>query len=73
MIVVVIIFKDEGKVLVGLDIIFRGFVYVRELEDLMDGVKDIIKNVLNECEEKNIKEWVYLKNNIKENLKEYLY
>ena len=73
MIVVVTISKEEGKVLAGPDIISRGFVYVRESEDLMDGAKDIIKSVLNECEEKNIKEWAYLKNNIKENLKEYLY
>lgn len=73
MIVVVTISKEDGKVLAGPDIISRGFVYVRESEDLMDGAKTVIKEVLNECEEKNIKEWAYLKNNIKENLKEYLY
>lgn len=73
MIVVVTISKEDGKVLAGPDIISRGFVYVRESEDLMDGAKNIIKDVLFECEEKNIKEWAYLKNNIKENLKEYLY
>lgn len=73
MIVVVTISKEDGKVLAGPDIISRGFVYVRESEDLMDGAKNVIKNVLTECEEKNIKEWAYLKNNIKENLKEYLY
>jgi ribonuclease J len=73
MIVVVTISKDEGKVLAGPDIISRGFVYVRESEDLIGGAKDVIKNVLLECEEKNIKEWAYLKNNIKENLKDYLY
>ena len=73
MIVVVTISKEDGKVLAGPDIISRGFVYVRESEDLMDGAKNVIKDVLNECEEKNIKEWAYLKNNIKENLKEYLY
>ena len=73
MIVVVTISKEEGKVLAGPDIISRGFVYVRESEDLMDGAKNVIKEVLTECEEKNIKEWAYLKNNIKENLKEYLY
>ena len=73
MIVVVTISKEDGKVLAGPDIISRGFVYVRESEDLMDGAKNVIKDVLNECEEKNIKEWSYLKNNIKENLKEYLY
>ena len=72
MIVVVTISKEDGKVLAGPDIISRGFVYVRESEDLMDGAKTVIKDVLNECEEKNIKEWAYLKNNIKENLKEYL-
>lgn len=73
MIVVVTISKEDGKVLAGPDIISRGFVYVRESEDLMDGAKGIIKQVLRECEEKNIKEWAYLKNNIKENLKEHLY
>ena len=73
MIVVVTISKDDGKVLAGPDIISRGFVYVRESEDLMDGAKNLIKDVLVECEENNIKEWAYLKNNIKENLKEYLY
>ena len=73
MIVVVTISKEDGRVLAGPDIISRGFVYVRESEDLMDGAKNVIKDVLVECEENNIKEWAYLKNNIKENLKEYLY
>lgn len=73
MIVVVTISKEDGKVLAGPDIISRGFVYVRESEDLMDGAKNVIKDVLNQCEENNIKEWAYLKNNIKDNLKDYLY
>ena len=45
MIVVVTISKEDGKVLAGPDIISRGFVYVRESEDLMDGAKTVIKNV----------------------------
>ena len=73
MIVVVTISKEDGRVLAGPDIISRGFVYVRESEDLMDGAKNVIKDVLKDCEDRNIKEWAYLKNNIKENLKEYLY
>ena len=40
MIVVVTISKEDGKVLAGPDIISRGFVYVRESEDLMDGAKN---------------------------------
>ena len=55
MIVVVTISKEDGKVLAGPDIISRGFVYVRESEDLMDGAKTVIKDVLNECEEKKYK------------------
>ncbi|MBP3905593.1 MAG: ribonuclease J [Peptostreptococcaceae bacterium] len=73
MIVVVTISKEDGKVLAGPDIISRGFVYVRESEDLMDGAKKVIKDVLVSCEESHIKEWAYLKNNIKDNLKDYLY
>ena len=73
MIVVVTISKEDGRVLAGPDIISRGFVYVRESEDLMDGAKNVIKDVLRDCEDRNIKEWAYLKNNIRESLKEYLY
>ena len=73
MIVVVTISKEDGRVLAGPDIISRGFVYVRESEDLMYGAKNVIKDVLRDCEDRNIKEWAYLKNNIKESLKEYLY
>ena len=55
MIVVVTISKEDGKVLAGPDIISRGFVYVRESEDLMDGAKKVIKDVLVSCEESHIK------------------
>ena len=34
---------------------------------------ELVGRITREIEEKNIKEWAYLKNNIKENLKEYLY
>ena len=39
----------------------------------MDGAKAIINNVFEQCESKNIKEWAYIKNTIKEELKDYLY
>ena len=73
MIVVVTISKEEGRVLAGPDVISRGFVYVRESEGLMDGAKIVLKDVLDECEKKGIKEWAYLKNSIKDNLRDYLY
>lgn len=71
--VVVTISKETGGVIAGPDIISRGFVYVRESEDLMDEAKDIVKDVLSKCEEKQITDWATMKNNIKEALRGYLY
>lgn len=73
MVVVVSMSKDTGKVVSGPDIISRGFVYVRESEDLMDGAREVIKKSLETCENKNMREWSYLKNTIKDELRNYLY
>ncbi len=73
MVVVVTIAKEDGKVIAGPDIISRGFVYVRESEDLIDQAKSVVKEALIECESKQIREWAYLKNSIKDELKNYLY
>jgi len=71
--VVVTISKETGGVIAGPDIISRGFVYVRESEDLMDEAKEIVKDALSKCEEKQITDWATIKNNIKEALRGYLY
>ncbi|WP_040211580.1 ribonuclease J [Clostridium polynesiense] len=71
--VVVTIEKESSSVIAGPDIISRGFVYVRESEDLMEQAKDIVKQVLRECEDKGIKDWATLKSKIKEGLRIYLY
>lgn len=73
MTIVVTLSKEDGRILAGPDIISRGFVYVRESEGLMEGAKDIILKVFDNCEKKKIKEWAFIKNTIKEELKEYLY
>lgn len=73
MTIVVTLSKEDGRILAGPDIISRGFVYVRESEALIDGAKEIVLNVFNNCEGKKIKEWAYIKNTIKDELKEYLY
>lgn len=73
MVVVVTINKEDGMVLAGPDIISRGFVYVRESEDLMSSAKKLVKKSLDDCMTKNIREWAYLKNTIKEDLKSFLY
>lgn len=71
--VVVTIEKESGSVIAGPDIISRGFVYVRESEDLMDEARELVKTALKECEENHIKEWAAIKANIKEVLRGFLY
>lgn len=73
MVVVVTIAKENGKVIAGPDIISRGFVYVRESEDLIEKAKVVVREALTQCETKQIREWAYLKNAIKDELKNYLY
>lgn len=72
-VVVVTISKESGLVIAGPDIISRGFVYVRESEDLMEEAKVVIKEALSKCEEKKITEWGTIKTYIKDNLKEFIY
>ncbi|WP_434283245.1 ribonuclease J [Clostridium botulinum] len=71
--VVVTIEKVSGSVIAGPDIISRGFVYVRESEDLMEEAKDLVKKALEECERNHITEWAAIKTNIKDVLRGFLY
>jgi ribonuclease J len=71
--VVVTIEKESGSAIAGPDIISRGFVYVRESENLMEEARLIVRDVLKECEEKHITEWSTIKSNIKESLRIFLY
>lgn len=71
--VVVTIEKDTGAVIAGPDIISRGFVYVRESEDLMEEAKELVREALQKCEEKHITEWATIKSNIKDVLRGFLY
>lgn len=71
--VVVTIAKDSGKVIAGPDIISRGFVYVRESEDLMEEARLIVRDALRVCEEKHITEWAIIKSKVKEVLRMFLY
>ncbi len=71
--VVVTIEKETGTVIAGPDIISRGFVYVRESEDLMEEARELVRDALKKCEEKHITEWASIKSNIKEVLRTFLY
>ena len=73
MVVVVNLSKQDGSMVSEPDIISRGFVYVREAEGLMDEAKEIIKQTLIRNQQKNNREWAYIKTSIKEELKSYLF
>ncbi len=73
MIVVVTMEKETGMVIAGPDIISRGFVYVREAEELMEEARAVVQEALMKCEEKHITGWSYIKGLIKDTLKNYLW
>lgn len=72
-VVVITIEKETGNVIAGPDIISRGFVYVRESEDMMDKAREVTKAALLKCEEKKKNDWSTKKNFIKDALRDYLY
>lgn len=58
----------DGHVISGPDIVSRGFVYVRESEELLDEIRERALNILEDCADNNIKEWGTIKNRIKEDV-----
>ena len=63
----------SGKIVAGPDVISRGFVYVRESENLMEEIKRLLREELWKCEEKHITDWATLKLVIREQLGDYIY
>lgn len=72
-VVVVTISREDGSVISGPDIVSRGFVYVRESEDLMGEAREVVKRTLESCEDNNIKDWATLKYKVRDSLKDFLY
>jgi ribonuclease J len=65
---------DGGCQLIsGPDIISRGFVFVRENDDLMQGARSVVTETLFEMEQKNTSDLQYIKNRIREDLKEFIW
>lgn len=72
-IVVVSINKENGEVVSGPDIVTRGFVYVRESEQLIENAKVKVKEAMEHCQRKNITEWAVIKSQIRDKLGKHLY
>ncbi|MCY9667030.1 ribonuclease J [Paenibacillus alginolyticus] len=73
LIVVLLLSKSDGKILSGPDIISRGFVYVRESEDLMDQANMLATETINRLQRENVNQWNVLKTNVKEVLGRLFY
>ena len=72
-IIVLTLQKYTNEILAGPDIVTRGFVYVRESENLLDEARDVVLDVLDRCVEKNVSDWGKIKNTMKDSLGEYLW
>lgn len=70
---IVTLSADDGKPVAQPEIITRGFVYVKEAENLIDELKRVVNESLDSCERQRISEWSAIKGRIKSNISGYLY
>ncbi|MDN4594437.1 ribonuclease J [Polycladomyces subterraneus] len=73
LVVVVTLSKTNGAILSGPDIISRGFVYVRESEQLMEEANRIVTQTMEKCVKDRVSEWASLKTSIRDTLSRFLY
>ena len=64
---------EDGSVITGPDIITRGFVYVKESEDLMDELREVAMEAIDRCARRRSRDWATIKSAIKNDLSGYLY
>ena len=72
-VVCVNISEQDGSVVTGPDIITRGFIYVKESEELMEELKAVAMEAIDRCGRKRIRDWTAIKSAIKNDLSGYLY
>ena len=64
---------EDGSVLTGPDIITRGFIYVKESEELMEELREVAMEAIERCQRKRVRDWSAIKSAIKNDLSGYLY
>lgn len=72
-VVVVTIEKESYSILAGQDIITRGFVYAKEAEDMINKIRDIAREEIENSLANNQIEWYVLKTNVKRSIERFLY
>ncbi|HIS63977.1 MAG TPA: ribonuclease J, partial [Candidatus Avoscillospira avistercoris] len=73
LVVVVNLSAEDGSILSGPDIITRGFIYVKESEELMDNLREITLGALEKCRNRQARDWAAIKSAIKSDLSHYLF
>ncbi|MBO7633353.1 MAG: ribonuclease J [Lachnospiraceae bacterium] len=71
--VVMAIEQETREVVSGPDIISRGFVYMRESEELIEELTDVVRSALDDCYCRNITDYSRIKNRVKDELSDYLW
>ena len=72
-IVVLTLQQGTGEVLAGPDVISRGFIYVKESENIMEEIKAEVRKQVRECETREITDWNTIKNIIRDNLRDFIF
>ena len=72
-IVVMTMDSATGEIVAGPDVISRGFVYVRESENLMEDVKRMLRDEVHELEAEGIRDWSTIKSKLKDSLRDYIF
>ena len=65
--------NQTGEIVAGPDVISRGFVYVRESENLMDDVKSFIREEIHDLENKHIRDWTTIKSTLKDDVRDFVF
>ncbi len=65
--------SQDGSIITGPDIITRGFIYVKEPEELMEELRNVALEAIDRCSRKRTRDWASIKSAIKNDLSGYLY
>ena len=72
-IVVLTLEKYSNQLLAGPDLVSRGFVYVRESEDLLDEARQVVLEAVEDCLKRHVSDWGKIKNIIRDSLSDFLW
>ncbi|MDZ5609958.1 ribonuclease J [Bacillus pseudomycoides] len=73
LVIVITLSKREGKIISGPDTISRGFVYVRDSEDFLKRINQLVVTTITNLQKENISQWNVLKRDIRETLGQFIY